>query len=96
MKSISHESFLHVQEYSFDLKDNKKLDFSNDPYYQKIKDNSPSSRHHLLFHYKEGPLKTPTHTFATNGLRVLESVNRRYKLGYSTTQLWNKLWYFQD
>ncbi len=92
--AVTHESFLHVQEYSFDYTDNKKLDFSHDPFYNKTKNNSPSSRHHLMFHNKPGA--PSTHPLATKGLRVLESVNSRNNLGYSRTQLWNKIWTFWD
>ncbi len=92
--AVTHESFLHVQEYSFDYSDNKKLDFSHGPFYNKTKNNSPSSRHHLMFHHK--PNASTTHPLATKGLRVLESVNSRNNLGYSRTQLWNKIWTFWD
>lgn len=92
--AIVHESLLHVQEYSFDYSDNRKLDFSHDPFYNKTKNNGPSSRHHLMFHHK--PNASTTHPLATKGLRVLESVNSRNNLGYSRTQLWNKIWTFWD
>ena len=48
VNAITHESFLHVQEYSFDYSDNGKLDFSHDPFYDRTKNNSPNGRHHLM------------------------------------------------
>ena len=92
--AITHESFLHVQEYSFDYSDNKKFDFSHDPFYMKTKDNSPDSRHHLMFHHKANA--STTHPLAIKGIRVLESVNSRNNLGYTRTQLWEKIWEFWD
>lgn len=47
-----------------------------------------------MFHYK--PNATTTHPLATEGLRALTSVNNQNHLGYSRTQLWNKLWNFAD
>ena len=94
VNAITHESFLHVQEYSFDYSDNGKLDFSHDPFYDRTKNNSPNGRHHLMFHHK--PNASTNHPLAAQGLRVLESVNSRNNLGYSRTQLWNKIWTFWD
>ena len=62
---IVHESFLHVYEYSEDFSDNKKVDFSHDFYYQRLMQNSPSRRHHLLFHNKKNAYST--HPLYTQG-----------------------------
>jgi hypothetical protein len=75
---VTHESFLHVQEYSFDYSYNMMLDFSNDPIYRKMKGFLPQRRHHLMFHNKSHA--STIHPFATKGLRVLESENSQISL----------------
>jgi len=92
--TITHESFLHVSEFSKDFLDNGKIDYSNDDFYSKTTNMAPASRHHTMFHYKKGA--SSTHPFARQGLRVLESVNSKYHLGYSRKKLWGKLWNFGD
>src|SRR5690606_686443 len=46
--SVTHESFLHVQEYTSDFIDNRKIDFSNDVFYAQTKNILPGRRHHLM------------------------------------------------
>jgi hypothetical protein len=92
--TIIHETLLHVYEFTLDFIDNKKVDYSHDTFYQKTKNNVPSSRHHLKFHNKKDI--TSTHPFAKLGLNILESVNKDYNLGHSRTKLWKMIWQFED
>jgi len=94
VEALTHESWLHSWEYSKDYKDNGKLDFSHDPFYEKLLNNSPSKRHHKMFHYNPGAAQN--HPFAVRGMSVLEEVNRDYDLGYTRKELWERLWNFWD
>ncbi len=91
---LAHESFLHVQEYVSDFKDNGSIDYSHNPFYKTLENSSPSSRHHLMYHNQDGSAQT--HPLSTRGLRVLESVNSQRNLGYSRNELWKKIWTFGD
>ncbi len=91
---ITHESFLHVQEYSLDFVDNEKIDYSHDSFYEKTTDMSPDMRHHKMFHNKKDAISQ--HPFAVQGYPLIISVNNQFKLNKSKTEIWNLMWDFWD
>mgnify|MGYP000461382408 CR=1 FL=1 len=94
LTTLVHESFLHVHEYVLDFSDNKRVDFSHDSYYKKLGENSPSRRHHILYHNKENA--SGSHALYTQGSQVLHEYNNSKKSGYTHKQIFEAIWNFAD